>query len=228
MNQFSIHQDSPCTAVQDILEAYLADELDTATHARTAAHVASCPRCQDEVRFAEAINEALKELPRPEPPPKIFNTVAAHVRAHPDNKRNRNWTHRVFRLFTFSDNLVSSLVRGGVLACLVGMALFGIHQYQQHTRIAQASRDINYALSKLHYAMERTDIVINEKLPDVRIDAASRRSFVMIEDASRRVSKQQTNISSAIHRSLNSHNQFSQVTSRLKHHEHLHQEGETP
>ena len=222
MNQFSIRQDSPCQVVQDILETYLADELDTATHARTAAHVASCPRCQHEVRLAEAINEALKELPRPEPPSKIFNTVAAYVRAHPDS--NKNWRHRIFRFFAFWDHLAAPIVRGGVLACLVGMALFGIHQYQRHTRIAQASRDLNYALSKLHYAMERTDNIINEKLPDVRIDAASRRSFVMIEDASRRVSKQQTNISSAIHRSLDNLNGFPDA----KYDNYLHQKGSTP
>lgn len=226
MNQSSICQDSTCTAVQEMLEVYLANELDTATHTKIAAHVASCPRCQDEVRLAEAINTALKDLPRPEPPPQIFNTVAAYVSAHPDNKRS--WTHRVFRFLAFWDNLAAPLIRGGVLACLAGIFLFGIYQYQQHVKIAQATRDLNYAFSKLHYAVERIDLVIDEKLPDVQINAASRRSFVMIEDASRRVFKQQTNISSAIHRSLDSLNQFPNIISDTKYHKYLHQKGGTP
>ena len=226
MNQLPIRQDSSCTEVQDILEVYLADEFDADTHATIAVHVASCPRCQDEVRFAEAISEALQELPRPEPPPKIFNEVSAYVRAHPDS--DQKWMHRIFQLFAFWDNLPLLLARAGALACLAGIALFGIYQYQHHRRVAQASRDLNYALSKLHYAVERIDIVISEKLSDVQIDAASRRSFAMIEEASRRVSEQRINISSAIHKSLDNLNRFSQVIPDTKHHEYSHQKGNTP
>ena len=225
MNQFSIRQDSICSEFQDILEAYLANELDADTHAIVAVHVASCPRCQDEVRFAEVVSEALQELPRPEPSPKIFNEVSAYVRAHADS--NRKWPHRIFQLFAFWDNLPLLLVRAGILACLVGIVLFSIHQYQHHRRIVQATRDLNYALSKLHYAVERTDIIINEKLPDVRINEASRRSFVMIEEASRRVLKQRMNISSIIHKSLDSPNQFPEVIPDTQHSEHSYQKGDT-
>ena len=226
MKKFSSHQGLTCLEVQDILEVYLADEFDADTHATIAAHVASCPRCQDEVRFVEIVSEALQELPRPEPPPKIFNEVSAYVRAHPES--GQNWVHQIFQRFAFYDDLPSLFVRAGVLACLVGVVLFGIYQYQHYTRVTQASRDLNYALSKLHYAMERTDVVVKEKLPDVRIDEASRRSFVMIEEASRRVSKQKMNISSAIHKSLETLNQFSQIISDTKHHEYSHQKGNTP
>ena len=77
MNQFRTRQNPLCRQIQDILEVYLADELDVSTQAMIKAHIAFCPKCQDEVRFAEAISEALKELPKPEPPPKIFNAVSA-------------------------------------------------------------------------------------------------------------------------------------------------------
>ena len=226
MNHFPIRQDSPCTEVQDILEIYLADELDANTQATIQAHVASCSKCQDEVRFAEAISEALQELPRPEPSPKIFNAIEAHVRAHTKSDKKRE--HRILQLFAFWGNSTIALVRVGALACLTGLICFGIYQYQHHTRIAQAARDLNYALSKLHYAVERTDIVINEKLPDVRIDEASRRPLVMIEEASRRVSKQKTNISSAIHRSLDNLNRSPETTSDTKYYEYSYQEGDTP
>ncbi len=202
MNQFSSHPDLTCKEVQDTLEAYLDDELDANTHATVEAHVASCSMCQDEVRFAQAISGALHELPKPEPPPAVFDAVEVYVRAHPNE--GRGWLHRIFQLFTFSDNLTSSLARAGALACLIGIALFGTYQYQQYLKVQQASRDLAYALSKLNYAVERTGNVVNEKLPGVRIDEVSSRPFVQIETASRHVSKQKRNISSAIHRSLDS------------------------
>ena len=206
MNDFPLHQDSSCMEIQDNLEAYLADELEADQHATIATHVASCPMCQNEVRFAQTISEALHELPKPEPPPKIFNAVEAYVRTHP-NKGPR-WLNRIFQLFTFSDDLTSSLARAGALACLIGIALFGTYQYQQYLTVKQASRDLYYALGKLNYAVERTGTVVNEKLPDVRIDEVSSRPFVQIETASRHVSKQKRNISSAIHRSLDSLDQL--------------------
>ena len=204
MNHFPLRQDSSCLEVQDTLEAYLADELDADTHAIVEAHIASCPRCQNEIHFVEAIDAALHELPKPELPPEIFNAVAAYVRAHPD-KRER-WWHRLFQLFTFWDHLTLSLVRAGALVCLFGIVAFGIYQYQQHQKIMQTSRDLNYVLSKLNYAVERTGIVVKDKLPNVQIDETSHRLFVQIEEASRRALKQKQNISSAIHRSLDSLN----------------------
>lgn len=206
MNQFTSRQDLTCTEVQDTLEAYLNDELDANTHATVASHVASCSMCQDEIRFAQAISGALHELPKPEPPPEIFNAVEAYVRAHPD--KGPSWLHRIFQLFTFSNDLTSMLARAGAVACLIGVVLFGTYQYQQHLKVQQASRDLAYALSKLNYAVERTGTIVNEKLPDVRIDEVSSRPFVQIETASRHVSKQKRNISSAIHRSLDSLDQL--------------------
>lgn len=226
MNQFPFHQDTSCMEVQDTLEAYLADELDADTHATVAAHVASCPRCQDEIHFVQTISKALHELPKPEPPPEIFNAVAAYVRAHPD--KGERWWHQIFQLPTFWDNLRLSLVRAGALVCLIGIVLFGVYQYQQHEKIMQASRDLNYALSKLNYAVERTGSVVNEKLPDVRIDEASRHPFVQIEEASRRALKQKQNISSAIHRSLGSLNRLPENVSDTEHHQDSQHKGETP
>ena len=213
MNQFAIRQNLLCREVRDILEVYLADELDASRHATIEAHIASCPECQKEVYFAAAIGEALQELPRPEPSPKIFDEISAYVRAHPDN--TKKWTGWIFQLLALSDNLTALPVRVGALACFIGIVLFGIYQYQHHARIMQASRDLDYALSKLQYAVERRD-------------EASRGSFVMIEKASRRVSKQRADISSAIHRSLNSLTRSPEVIEDTKYPEDSHQKGETP
>ena len=225
MNQFTSPQDPTCTEVQDTLEAYLDDELDADTYATVEAHVASCSLCQDEIRFVQAISRALHELPKPEPPPKIFNAVEAYVRAHPN--KGPKWLNRIFQVFTFSDDLTSVLVRAGALVCIIGIALFGTYQYQQHLKVQQASRDLAYALGKLNYAVERTGNVVSEKLPDVQINEASGRSFVQIEKASRRALKQKSSISSAIHRSLDSLRRFPQNALGPEH-QRSQQEGETP
>ena len=225
MNRFPSHPDLTCTEVQDTLEAYLDGELDADTSASVASHVESCATCQDEVRFVQAISDALQELPRPEPPPKIFDVVSDYVRAHP-NKEPR-WLRRMFQLFTFSGDLTSSLTRAGALVCLIGIALFGTYQYQQHLKVKQASRDLYYALGELNYAVERTSLVVNEKLPDVRINEASGRPLVQIEKASRSALKQKNSISSAIHRGLNSLNRLPQNISDIER-QRSQQEGETP
>ncbi len=225
MNQFPHPQDSACLEVQDTLEAYLADELDAETLARIAAHVTSCSKCQDEVHFAQTISEALHELPRLEPPSEVFDGVAAYVRAHPD--KGEKWWHRLFQLSTFWDNLTFSLVRAGALVCLFGIVAFGIYQYQQHQKIMQASRDLNYVLSKLNYAVERTGIVVKDKLPNVQIDETSQRPFVQIEEASRRALKQKQNISSAIHRSLDNLNRLPENVIDTEQNQDSQQEGET-
>lgn len=213
MNRFAIRQNLLCHEVRDVLEVYLANELDAKRHATIEAHIAACPECQNEVSFAAAISEVLQELPRPEPSPKIFDEISAYVRAHPDN--TKKWTGWIFQLLALSDNLTALPVRVGALACFIGIVLFGIYQYQHHTRIMQAARDLDYALSKLQYAVERRD-------------ETSRGSFVMIEEASRRVLKQRADVSSAIHRSLNSLNRSPEVTEDTKYHEDSHQKGETP
>ena len=225
MNQLPIRQYLSCAEIREVLEAYLAGEFDADTHATIARHIVACPRCQEEVRFAEVVSEALQELPRPEPSPKIFNEVSAYVHAQPEVGQKR--MHRIFQRLAFSGDLPLRLVRAGALACLVGVALFGIYQYQHHRRVAKAAWDLNYALSKLQYAVERTDSVVNEKLPDMRIDAVYRHSFAMIEKASHRVSEQRINTSSAIHKSLDTLHQFSHI-SDTKHHEDSHQKGNTP
>ena len=225
MNQFTSRHDPTCTEVQDTLEAYLDNELDADTYATVEVHVASCSMCQDEVRFIQAISGALHELPKPEPPPKIFNAVEDYVRAHPN--KGPKWLNRIFQLFTFSDDLTSVLARAGALACLIGIALFGTYQYQQHLKVQQASRDLAYALGKLNYAVERTGNVVNEKLPDVRLNEVSGRSFVQIEKVSRSALKQKNSISSALPRGLDSLHRFPQNVLGPEH-QRSQQEGENP
>lgn len=226
MNRFPSHQDLTCTEVQDTLEAYLDDALDAEMYAKVASHVGSCVTCQDEVRFARAVSVALHELPKPDPPSEIFDAVAAHVRAHPNSEPS--WRHWIRQRFTFVDALTLPLARVGALVCLIGIIVFGAYQYQQYIEVKQVSRDLAYALGKLNYAVERTGIVVNEKLPDMRMGEASGRPFVQIESASRRVSKQKENIASAIHQSLGAINRLPEYIPDIKHYERSEYKGDTP
>ncbi len=226
MNRFPSHQDLTCTEVQDTLEAYLDNELDADTHASVASHIGSCVACQDEVRFAQAVSGALHELPKSDPPSEIFDAVAAHVRAHPNSEPSR-W-HWIRQRFTFTDALTLPLARVGALVCLIGIIVFGAYQYRQYMEVKQASRDLYYALGKVNYAVERTGIVVSEKLPDVRINEVSGRPFVQIENASRRVLKEKENITSAIHQSLGAINRVPEHIPDIKHYERSEYKGDTP
>lgn len=217
MNRFPSHQDLTCTEVQDTLEAYLDDALDADTSASVASHIQSCATCQNEVRFAQAVSGALHELPKSDPPSEIFDAVAAHVRAHPNTEPS--WRHWIRQRFTFTDALTSPLARVGALVCLIGIIVFGAYQYRQYMEVKQASRDLYYALGKVNYAVERTGIIVNEKLPNMRINEASSRPFVQIESASRRVLKEKENIASAIYRSLSRLNQASENFLGTQHHQ---------
>ena len=69
--------------------------------------------------------------------------------------------------------------------------MFGIHRHQQQATIEQAKSNWNYAMSKMHYAVQRTGVVVNDRFATLKIDEAPRRAL-----------KPTANISSAIHRSL--------------------------
>lgn len=177
-----------CEACEASMEEYLAGELDTATDSFMAIHLATCEKCQREFQLAQAINEALTELPKPIAPPDIFSEVAAYVQTYP---HGRSWVHRFFPIPTFWDILHSPLLRVSVLVCFIGIIMFGIHRHQQQVTIEQAKSSWNYAMSKMQYAVQRTSVVVNDRFATLKID-----------DAPRRALKPTANISSAIHRSL--------------------------
>ena len=227
MNRFPSHQDLTCTEVEDTLEAYLDDALDADMYAKVTSHVGSCVTCQDEVRLAQAISGALHELPKPEPPSEMFDAVAAHVRAHPNSETE---------LATLDTPTLHVCGRFNLATCscevrwylLLELLCSVTYQYRQYMEVKQASRDLYYALGKLNYAVERTGIVVSDKLPNVRINEVSSRPFVQIESASRRALKEKEKISSAIHQSLGTINRLPEYIPDIKHYEHSEYKGDTP
>lgn len=201
MNRLLLRQTSLCQEVQSNLEEYLADELDRKTHATVTAHVTFCKKCQDEIRLIRAINEALGELPKPEPPPQVFNTIAAYVRR--DVKRRQSWWSQLFgRSFSWKRR-GTLLAQAGALFALLAFVVFGSYQYQQYLRIKKATQDFHYALGKLSYAVEQIGIVLTGDLPEVPQAFTLKQTFTRIERAAHSVSEQNRNISSAIQRGLN-------------------------
>jgi anti-sigma factor RsiW len=60
---------------EDLLSAFLDDELDEATASRVTEHVAACAACLDDLDGLRAAREALRGLPQVPPPPSVFAEV---------------------------------------------------------------------------------------------------------------------------------------------------------
>jgi hypothetical protein len=170
------------------MEEYIAGDLDTDTESAIASHLSTCDTCNHELHLAQAIDKVLDDLPKPTSPPDILRAVTAYVRAHPNNS---GWRHRIFQLSTFSDFLRTPFLRFSAIVCLVGIVVFGVHQYQQHIVVEQAKSDFNYALSKMNYAVQKTGLAVNDSFGSLKVDEAPRRAL-----------KPTAKISSAIHWSL--------------------------
>ena len=69
--------------MHSVLEEYLVGELNANAQVAIETHIASCQDCQNELDFALEIDDILKEIPKLEPPPEIFNQIAAYVQSHP-------------------------------------------------------------------------------------------------------------------------------------------------
>lgn len=65
---------------EDLLSAFLDDELEEATSLRVARHLAACPTCLRELDGLRAARAALRGLPDIAPPPAMFAAVP-HVAA---------------------------------------------------------------------------------------------------------------------------------------------------
>ncbi len=82
-----------CEYVHSVLEVYLVDELNPDAQVAIETHLAGCQGCQNELDFALEIDDILKEIPKLEPPPEVFNQVAAYVQSHPKPTVEETSTH---------------------------------------------------------------------------------------------------------------------------------------
>ena len=192
-----------CEDVQPILDAYLSGELHPETRETVGGHLAECRACKTEAEFAHEVGEMLSDLPRPEAPPEIFDQVASYVRSHPGRSSIR-WIDGLRSVF--SRLHLRPLPAALASICLIFLATFGAHHQYQQYRIENASREFSFAMHTVRYAMQKTEFVINERLPSEQVSETSRNALGM---TMRKLNaKTYSQISLAIRRGFSILNQF--------------------
>ncbi|MCY4403910.1 MAG: zf-HC2 domain-containing protein [Candidatus Poribacteria bacterium] len=184
----SLSHGSTCANLQTLLEEYIVGELDSQTESAITSHLTTCERCQHELHLAQTINKVLGDLPKHTSPPEILREVTAYIRANPNNE---SWIHRFFQFTTVMAFLRTPLMRASVVVTLIGIMLFGIHQYQRYVQVEQAKSDFHYAMAKMQSAVRKTSLAVNDTFTSLNVDEAPRRAL-----------KPTANISSAFHQSL--------------------------
>lgn len=82
-----MNQEISCLQCEDSLDKYIDDELDTETYLLISSHLQNCQKCQYAYKLAQVIDEALCDLPSPEPSPKLYNQVTAYIDGTTDDSR---------------------------------------------------------------------------------------------------------------------------------------------
>ena len=83
MTSYLVEHEIRCEDIRPIVEEYLAGELDMKIHTAIENHLVVCPHCQDEIDIALGLEEVLQALPKPQPPPEIFDHVVAYAKTAP-------------------------------------------------------------------------------------------------------------------------------------------------
>ena len=170
----SLSNGSTCANLQTLLEEYIVGELDSQTESAITSHLTTCERCQHELHLVQTINKVLDNLPKHISPPEILREVTTYVRAHPNNE---GWIHRFFQFTTFMEFLRTPLLRVSAVVTFIGIMLFGIHQYNMYVQVEQAKSDFHYAMSKMHSAVRKTSLAVNDTFTSLKVDEAPRRAL---------------------------------------------------
>jgi hypothetical protein len=175
MQRHSTTQAIHCEYVHSVLEEYLAGELNADTQMAIETHLAVCQNCQNELDFALEISDALQELPKPQPPPEIFDQIVAYVQSHP-TPTAQGWFDSLKRI---SHGLsLRPVAIGAVTASLIILVTFSAYQqHQQSLQIEQATHELSYALSTVRYAIQKTGLAIYDGLPSNEVMEAPRRTL---------------------------------------------------
>ena len=180
MQRHSTTQTMRCEYIHSVLEEYLAGELSTNTQAAIEIHLATCQDCQNELDFALEIGEAVQELPKPQPPAEVFNQVAAYVQSHP-KPAAQGWFDSLKQVLRGLS--LRPVAVGAVAASFIILVTFGAYQqHQQSLQIEQATHELSYALSTVHYAMQKTEFALYEGLPSNEVMMVPRRALLFTLD----------------------------------------------
>ena len=177
-----------CADFQTLLEEYIAGELDSQTESAITLHLTACDRCQHELLMAQTIDAVLDDLPKPTSPPEILREVTTYVRENPESG---GWWHRIFQFSPVLEYLRSPLLRVSAIVALIGIMLFGLHQYHKYVEVEQAKSDFQYAMRKMQSAVRKTSFAVNDSFTSLKVEEAPQRAL-----------KPTKHISSAIQQSL--------------------------
>lgn len=84
----------------DLLSAFLDDELDEAAASRVQDHVLECERCMTELDGLRAARSVLRGLPEVDQPDELFATVPAAAAAGDDHRWGRTATMGLLAMLT--------------------------------------------------------------------------------------------------------------------------------
>ncbi|RKU28368.1 hypothetical protein C6497_09105 [Candidatus Poribacteria bacterium] len=82
-----MNQEITCLQCEDLLDKYLDNELDTETYILISSHLQNCQKCQYAYKLAQVVNQALCDLPSPEPSAKLYNQVIDYIEVNTDESR---------------------------------------------------------------------------------------------------------------------------------------------
>ena len=167
-------QGRTCVGFQTQLEEYIAGELDDQTESAMTTHLTTCESCQHELLLAQTINTVLNELPKPTSPPEILSEVTTYVRENPESG---GWWHRSFQFSPALEYIRSPLLRVSAIVALIGIMLFGLHQYHKYIEVEQAKSDFQYAMRKMQSAVHKTSLAVNDSFTSLNVDEAPQRAL---------------------------------------------------
>ena len=180
MKRHSTTQAIHCEYVHSVLEEYLAGELNADAQAAIETHLATCQGCQNELNFALEVSDALQELPKPQPPPEIFDQVAAYVQSHP-KPIGQGWFDSLKRVLRGLP--LRPVAVGAIAASLIILVTFSAYQqHQQSLQIDQATHELSYALKTVRYAIHKTELAIDKRLSADQVREAPRRALMLTID----------------------------------------------
>jgi anti-sigma factor ChrR (cupin superfamily) len=119
-----------CQDIRPELSAYLDGELTPSQRTEVEAHLASCPRCQEELAELKTLAAGMAALPKLEPAPQFLAEVR-HKIARGDNPEPKTWQDHLFRPVWLKVPLEAA-------ALIVIVAL--VQRFQEPTPVSKVAR----------------------------------------------------------------------------------------
>jgi len=199
-----------CELVQNILEEYLAGELDDALKREVESHIQKCSSCQHELDLTENIAQVIRMIPDPEVPQSIFDNVLAEVQAS-QKQAETGFTRIIDGFRSGIKHIKNSFTMRRwqvVTATVTILLLFGIwggfylrhrtnviqQPYVEETEItsqqvAQAVEDIKFALSIVNIATKKTEITLAKLPSEMGIGIARQKAFNTLQEVDTKTSE---------------------------------------